>query len=176
MRLHSAACLLAVALPAGAAIPEPSGIAPGLRASADEEPVFMLSAEGAHVYQCGQAAGDANAYAWRFTAPDATLYEGTRSIGSHHVPNLWESTSDRSSVSGVLRSTQSAGGDNLPWALYRAQPLASSGMFAGVTSIQRVNTAGGVAPVVGCTAANAGAETRIPFTAEYYFYKPRGAG
>jgi hypothetical protein len=48
-------------------------------------------------------------------------------------------------------------------------------MFAGVTSIQRVNTTGGVAPPGGCSAANAGAESRVPFTAQYYFYKRRGA-
>jgi hypothetical protein len=175
MKSHPAAWLLAVALPAGAAIAEPSGIAPGIRATPDEEPAFMLSANGVHVYHCKQSPSDPNAYAWYFTAPDATLYEGSRTIGTHKTVNLWESTSDRSSVSGVVRSTQSAGGDNLPWALYRAEPLAASGMFAGVTSIQRVNTSGGAAPAGGCTAANAGQESRVPFTAQYYFYKRRGA-
>lgn len=83
MKSHPAAWLLAVALPAGAAIAEPSGIAPGIRATADEEPAFMLSANGVHVYHCKQSPGDPNAYAWYFTAPDATLHEGTRTIGTH---------------------------------------------------------------------------------------------
>jgi uncharacterized protein DUF3455 len=176
MKCHPAAWLLAAALPASAAIAEPPGIAVAIRASADEEPAFMLSANGVHVYQCKQTPNDPNAYAWYFIAPDATLYEGSRTIGTHKTVNLWESTSDRSSVSGVVRSTQTAGADNLPWALYRAQPLAASGMFAGVTSIQRVNTTGGAAPTGGCDAANAGAESRVAFTADYYFYKRRGAG
>jgi hypothetical protein len=175
MKPRPAALVLAAALPAVAAIAEPPGIAAGISAPADEEAAFMLSASGAHVYHCKQTPNDPNAYAWYFTAPDATLYEGTRTIGTHTSVNLWESASDRSSVAGVVRSTQSAGVDALPWALYRAQPLAVSGMFAGVTSIQRVNTVGGAAPATGCSAANDGAESRVAFTADYYFYKRRGA-
>jgi hypothetical protein len=39
-----------------------------------------------------------------------------------------------------------------------------------VTSIQRVNTAGGVAPGSGCSQAAAGTPTRVPYTADYYFF------
>ena len=172
-------CLVTLAtfasLPASSAIPEPSGLGPGIRASADEEPAFVLSANGVHIYQCKAAPGVASSYAWFFTAPDATLYEGSRSIATHKSVNLWEAASDRSSVSGVVRSTQNAGVDNLPWTLYRAQPLAGDGLFAGVTSIQRVNTSGGAAPTGGCAAGNEGTEARVAFTAQYYFYKRRGA-
>jgi hypothetical protein len=164
--------ILAV-LPAVAAIAPPAGVAPVLRASAGEAPAFMLSADGVHIYQC-RAVDAAGRFGWVFTAPDATLYEGTRSVATLKTPNLWESLSDRSSVSAVVRSTQAAGGSNLPWALMNAQPLAASGMFADVTSIQRVNTRGGVAPTAGCGPANDGAESRVAFRADYYFYKPRG--
>src|SRR5687767_8238948 len=138
--------LAAAAFPAAAAISEPSGLGAAIRATADEEPVFMLSASGAHIYHCKATPNDPNAFAWYFTAPDATLLEGSRTVATHKTVNLWESTSDRSSVSGVVRSSQSAGANNLPWTLYRAQAIGTSGMFAGVTSIQRVNTSGGAAP------------------------------
>jgi hypothetical protein len=175
-RITDLALALALAgLPAAAAISEPAGLGAGIRATADEEPAFMLSASGAHVYHCKATPNDPNAYAWYFVGPDATLSEGSRSVGTHKAVNLWESTSDRSSVSGVVRSSQSGGANNLPWTLYRAQSLGASGMFAGVTSIQRVNTSGGAAPSTGCAAANAGAESRSNFTADYYFYKRRGA-
>ena len=167
--------LALVAAPAFAAVPEPAGLSAALRASADEEAAFMLSANGVHVYECKASPGNPAGAAWQFVAPDATLLEGTRSIGVLKTPNLWESTSDRSSVSGVVRATQPAGA-NLPWVLYRAQPLAATGLFAGVTSIQRVDTSGGAAPASGCTATSIGSETRVPFTASYYFYKRRGAG
>ena len=178
-RFTDVALAAALAIPGGyasAAISEPTGLAAAIRAAADEEPAFMLSASGVHVYQCRATPNDPNAYAWYFVAPDATLSEGARTVGTHKAVNLWESSSDRSSVTGVVKSSQSAGAGNLPWTLYRAQPIGSAGMFSGVTSIQRVNTTGGVAPSTGCAAANAGAESRSTFTADYYFYKRRGSG
>lgn len=171
----SLAIVAANALPAAAAVAEPSGLVGALRASPDEEPAFVLSADGVHVYECRLSGGNPNVAAWFLVTPDATLFEGTRSVGVHKSANLWESSSDRSSVSGVVRSTQGAGAANLPWVLYRAQPLGTSGMFAGVTSIQRVNTVGGLAPAGGCSATNLGAETRVAYKADYYFYKRRGA-
>ena len=166
--------LVLAAVPAVAAISPPGGLAPGLRASAAEEAAFVLSANGVHIYQCKMV--DANGrFGWVFTNPDATLYENGRSVATLKTPNLWESLSDRSSVSGVVRGTQAAGGGNLPWFAMNAQPIGDSGMFAGVTSIQRVNTQGGVAPAGGCGPAADGAESRVAFSADYYFYKRRGA-
>jgi hypothetical protein len=49
-------------------------------------------------------------------------------------------------------------------------------MFAGVSSIQRVNTAGGAPPRGACDDTHVGDEARVAFTADYYFYKPRAAG
>jgi hypothetical protein len=175
MRLRNltlAAALLA--LPAVAAIPEPAGLGPALRVSLDEEPAFKLSGNGVHVYECRLGVTDPASYVWSFVAPDATLYEGARSAARLASPNLLESTDDRSSVSGVVRSSQSAGANNLPWTVMRARPVGDSGLFAGVTSIQRVNTSGGIAPAGGCNADNVGSEARVSFSADYYFYKRRG--
>lgn len=168
------AAVLALALPAAAAIPEPAGLAAGLRAPATEEPSFMLNGNGAYIYQCRQSPLDPNAYEWGFVAPDATLYDGSRTTARHATVGLYESASDRSSTSGVVRSSQSAGATNLPWVLIRAQPLSENGLFANVTSIQRVNTVGGAAPTTGCGPDNTGAEQRVDFRADYYFYKRRG--
>ena len=175
MNRTALSCLLLAAAPAWAAIAPPAGTIPALRASAAEEAAFVLSAEGAHVFQCRPVDGNGR-WGWVFTAPDATLYEGSRTVGTLQVPNLWESTSDRSSVAGVVRATQSAGSSNLPWAALDAHPIGASGMFTGVTSIQRVNTQGGVAPTTACGPGNENAESRVNFRADYYFYKRRGAG
>jgi hypothetical protein len=174
--IHTALATLALlALPASGAVSEPAGLGPALRAAPDEAPAFMLSASGVHVYECRASAADPAAYTWSFVAPDATLYEGSRGIGTHSAPSLWESASDRSSVTGTVRSTQAAGGNNLPWTLFSARPLSESGLFAGVTSIQRVNTAGGAAPLAGCGASRVGAEARVDFKADFYFYRKRPA-
>jgi hypothetical protein len=166
---------LLTAWPAAAVISPPTGVAPALRVSANEEPAFMLSGNGVHVYECRLGLMEPNSYVWAFVAPDATLYEGARSAARMTSPNLVEAISDRSSVSGFVRSTQAAGGNNLPWTAMRALPIGEDGLFAGVTSIQRVNTSGGSAPASGCNAENVGAEARVAYNADYYFYKRRGA-
>lgn len=165
-------CCLA-ALPA-AAVLEPGGIAPALRALPGEEPAFALRADGAQIYQCLPVA--TGGYAWALQAPDATLYDGTHGVARFASPNHWESLDDRSSVSGIPRRMQPAGAGNMPWEILGAIPAGENGMFAGVTSIQRVNTRGGAAPAGGCDDTHVGDEARAAFTADYYFYKRRGAG
>jgi hypothetical protein len=168
--------LTAAAVPALAAIAPPAGIAFNLRPAGSEEPAFRLNANGVQVYECREALTEPGAYRWSFVNPDMTLYDpasGAEAATSRAV-NSWNSLTDLSSVSGVLRATQQGGGDNLPWAYFRAIPSSEEGMFAGVTSVQRVNTRGGSAPRDGCNADSAGAEARVPFTAEYYFYKRAG--
>jgi hypothetical protein len=174
LRIAILAAALA-SLPALSAIPEPSGIAPRLRASADEEAAFRLSGNGVYIYVCRPTAFDPDVYAWYFLAPDATLYDGSRSAGRFATVGIYESLDDRTSVSGVVRATQPAGAGNLPWALIRARPNGeSSGLFQGVTSIQRVNTSGGAPPRGGCSLDTLGEEARVTYNADYYFYRKRG--
>ena len=176
MDLRSAlpAALAALALPAAAALVQPAGLNPQLRTAPDEDAAFVLAGNGVHIYQCRQSVMDPNAYTWSFVAPDATLYDGTRSAATLTTPNHVEALDDRTSVSGFVRVTQAAGPGNLPWSLMQARPIGDSGLFAGVTSIQRVNTRGGAAPAGGCTADNVGEEARVAYSADYYFYRKRG--
>jgi len=39
-----------------------------------------------------------------------------------------------------------------------------------VTSVQRVNTSGGLPPESGCSEATAGKQARVRYTADYYFF------
>ena len=167
-----ASALLLAALPA-AAVTAPSVPAP-LQPSAAEEPAFMLHANGVHVYECRPNLN--GGFQWVFANPDATLTDGTSARAVQVTPNTFEGSTDRSVVSGRVRAVAGAGGDNLPWMLLSARSTADTGLFAGVTSVQRVNTTGGVAPRGGCGESTAGSEARIDFSADYYFYKRRGAG
>jgi len=166
--------VLCLAWPAAAAVPEPGGIAPALRALPGEEPAFSLRADGVQVYQCSPL--PTGGYGWAFEAPDATLYDGAHGVARMATPNHWESLDDRSAVTGIPRRMQGAGGGNMPWELLGAMPAGEEGLFAGVTSIQRVNTRGGAAPTTACDDTHVGEEARTAFTADYYFYKRRGAG
>jgi hypothetical protein len=160
-----------LAAPALAAIAEPSGIAAPLRVLPDESPAFVLSGDGVQVYECRQVPADPNAYAWFLVAPDATLSDDAGTAARLASPDHWSSLRDLSGVSAVPLRMQSAGAANLPWELLHAVPDGSPGMFAGVTSIQRVNTRGGAAPAGGCDETHLGDQARVAFTADYYFYK-----
>jgi len=174
MRLHAIAFLSSLATAALAAVSPPAGLTSTLTASADEEAAFMLRAEGTHVFECKPLANDPNRFAWAFSAPNATLYDSGRPVARHAAENMFEALADRSTVTGSIRSRQDGGANNLPWLLLRAQATPDAGLFAGVTSVQRVNTAGGVAPDAGCDVNNVGKEARAAFTADYYFYRRRG--
>jgi hypothetical protein len=63
-----------------------------------------------------------------------------------------------------------ASGRRHPWLLLAAKSVGSEGSFSKGTSIQRVNTVGGVAPQAGCSQAPAGTPARISYTADYYFF------
>lgn len=164
-------CCAAIATCVQAAPSEPAGISAALRVSADEQPAFVLSAHGVQIYACKPKATDSNAYQWSFVAPEATLSEGGAPAGRHAAGPVWESTSDRSSVRGAVRQRQDGGAGNIPWLLLAATPSQGEGKFAGVTSIQRVATKGGVEPTETCDATKSGQEARVPYTADYYFYK-----
>ena len=156
-----------------AAVAPPAGITSAITAPADEEAAFVLHGEGTHSFECRPLASDPNRFAWAFAKPDITLYDAGRAVARHASENTWEATGDRSSVSGAPRARQEGGSSSLPWLLFRTQSTPDAGLFAGVTSVQRVNTAGGVAPDAGCDASNVGKEARVTVAADYYFYRRR---
>src|ERR1700687_1436130 len=167
--------LVLIALPAPAAIVEPSGITGTVRVAADEEPAFMLRGEGVQIFECRPLVSDPTRFKWDLASPDATLYEEGRSVGRLTAANIWEAALDRSTAIGSPRSRQDGGRNNLPWVLYRADSSGDTGLFAAVTSIQRVNTRGGVAPESGCDDLHVGDEVRVNFSADYYFYRRRAS-
>ena len=155
-----------------AAVAEPAGISDALRAPPDEQPAFVLNAQGAQIYVCKARSDDPGVYGWVFVAPEATLLEKGEKVGHHGSGPIWESASDGSSVKGAVRQRQDGGAGNIPWLLLSGTP-SGAGRFAGVTSIQRVATRGGTEPGTQCDAAMAGREAQVEYTADYFFYKRR---
>jgi hypothetical protein len=61
--------------------------------------------------------------------------------------------------------------DSIPWLWLTAKSVGKDGgAFSRTTSILRVRTVGGVAPLTGCGAATVGASARVAYAADYYFY------
>jgi hypothetical protein len=57
----------------------------------------------------------------------------------------------------------------IPWLRLEAVTTEGPGIFDGVTQVLRVNTTGGAAPAA--PGSVVGEEARVPYTAEYYFYR-----
>ncbi|HEX3061851.1 MAG TPA: DUF3455 domain-containing protein [Usitatibacter sp.] len=169
-RFIAASSLIAAALPALAAgIAEPPGIAPQLR-PAGEAPAFALKAAGVQIYKCS-ASADGYEYKWAFVAPEAMLSEDGAVVGHHTAGPTWESIGDGSVVKGSAKARQDGGAGNIPWLWLPTTSIGKPGRFADVTSVLRVATQGGVEPAGGCDAGRVGLEAKVPYTADYYFYK-----
>jgi len=64
--------------------------------------------------------------------------------------------------------------DAIPWLLLRVSSNSGTGAFSDVTYVQRLSTAGGKAPAIGCDATTDGMEARVGYSAEYYFFAGGG--
>jgi len=131
--------------------------------------IAHVHAAGFQVYTC--VADATGTLAWVLKAPDATFTGDNGLTGKHYAGPTWESTTDGSKVVGRKLADHASPVDGaIPWLLLEAASHDGSGTFAGVTFIQRVNTAGGKAPSV--ADAKAGDEVRVAYTADYVFYGP----
>jgi hypothetical protein len=148
------------------------GNAPAAQRTPDLSACPDLAADGKlayHVYAKGVQIYRWNGSAWTLVGPDATLSAdaaGNSIVGTHYEGPKWESNSG-GTVAGTVakRCTQP---NAIPWLLLDATSE-GPGIFHRVTQIQRVNTVGGAAP--SAPGAFVGAQERVAYTAEYFFYR-----
>jgi hypothetical protein len=161
--------LLALVAPA-VADPGNGGRAPdlgdcqNLQVPEGNEVAFHVYAEGVQVYRW-------NGTSWVFVAPEAVLYADDGedgAVGIHYAGPTWESVSG-SKVVGMVLERCTPDPDAIPWLLLGAVSSEGPGIFHRVTFIQRVNTVGGKAPTD--PGDFPGEEARVPYAAEYFFYR-----
>jgi hypothetical protein len=162
-------------------------IPPALAVPAGATLALHYQGSGVQIYTCtssggaGGAAGsgaDAGAitYSWVLKGPDAKLYDVTTGaqVGTHGIGPEWTS-SDGSVVNGTkVEQVNSTVTGAIPWLLLRASSTTGPGVFSNVTYVQRLNTSGGAAPATGCDSSTSGMDTRVSYTADYYFYTGGG--
>jgi hypothetical protein len=143
----------------------PQNLAP----PANEKYAFVLPAKGVQIYEC-RVAADGKA-AWAFVAPEAELFDTSgKLVGKHYGGPTWESNDGSKTVGTVKQRADAKAANDIPWLLLAAKSTGPNGAMAAVTSIQRVNTVSGVAPADGCVAGKAGMVSRVPYTADYYYF------
>jgi Protein of unknown function (DUF3455) len=138
----------------------------------NSKPFLAVHATGVQKYTC-QANG-----AWLFTDPEASLYapaSARKPLGTHFLNfatgrPVWR-LKDGSSVEAARKASAPGGAGNIPLLLLEAA-TASVGpdgdRLAETTWVQRLNTAGGIAPVGACTP---GAAAAVPYTTDYVFWR-----
>jgi hypothetical protein len=144
-----------------------------LKPGANESLAMILPAGGVQIYECRARKDGAGEYEWAFVAPEADLYDahGTK-VGQHYAGPHWESADGSKVLGAVNERADAPQPDSIPWLLLSAKSVGAEGSLSRVTSVQRVNTAGGVAPRAGCSQATAGRQARVRYTADYYFFTP----
>jgi hypothetical protein len=180
-----------------AALPNPAYAA---QVSVPSVPAAIVIEEGNVPFLVGHATGTQNyiclpsgtGFAYKLFTPQATLVgdNGKQIITHYFSPNL--------AKDGAIRATWQDKNTNIVWAEVKAGDSSSDPAFVqpgaipwlkvtqvgaqpgengndkltDTTFIQRINTAGGIAPSTGCAAAtDIGNQAFVPYTADYYFYR-----
>jgi hypothetical protein len=141
-----------------------------------ETPAAFLHAEGAQIYQC--QLDSRNKLTWQLREPIATLIFDGNTVGRHYGSVHWEHPdpgmprwdhNDGSSVKAqVVARAPGAMPDDVPWLKLRVISQTGDGAFYGVTSVQRVNTRGGMAQG-DCDKADS--YLSVPYSADYLFWR-----
>jgi hypothetical protein len=135
-----------------------------------------INGVGVQIYVCLSTASVPSP-TWTFVAPQANLLtDGGYLVGTHFIGPTWQDN-DGSSVAASRVAGATVDATAIPWLLLKATSHSDErGYFKDITSIQRLNTVGGIAPASGCDADHLGAIVQVPYSAEYVFYKTKARG
>jgi hypothetical protein len=154
--------IVAASTLAGAA----SAQVPPAIAAPGESAAVTLHAEGAQVYEC--KAGSDGKLAWAFREPIATLLLDGKTVGRHYAGPNWEHADGSAVVGKAVANAAGKTPSDIPWLKLEVTAHRGSGLLSGVTTVQRINTRGGV-HMGACD--QAGGLHSAPYAADYVFLK-----
>ena len=197
-RIRLIACISALGTAFVVALPQvghaknvtPPPVPGTLQVPEGNEAFLIGHAFGSQDYVC---AASGSGVAFVLTTPEAVLFDNParRVINHFFSPNpveggtiraTWQSTRDSSVFWGQLDKAATfqsdpdfVAPDAIAWLLLsRAGVLEGSGIgdnLAVATFVQRVNTVGGLAPLIGCNSlADIGTRVFVPYEADYVFF------
>ena len=157
--------MIALAIVAAAARAASAQVPPAL-AAPGENPVITLHAEGAQVYEC--KAGNDGKLAWAFREPIATLLLEDKTVGRHYAGPNWEHVDGSAVTAKAVANAPGQSAGDIPWLKLEVTGHRGSGTLSGITTVQRINTRGGV-HTGACD--RAGALYSAPYAADYVFLR-----
>lgn len=143
----------------------PSPLCDNVQVPAGNQLAFHVYARGVQIYKW-------NGTTWSFVAPMATLFASPNyhgQVGIHYAGPTWESNSGSKVVASRVGDC-TPDSTAIPWLRLQATLTEGPGIFGCVSFIQRVNTTGGLMPTT--PGSSVGETMEVPYTAEYFFYRP----
>jgi hypothetical protein len=149
-----------------------SDIPAGIQTPTGEKLILRAQASGTQIYVCGQGADGKSQ--WTLKGPQADLHDRKGAVIGHHYAGPAWKHNDGSEVTGkAVAKVDSPDPKSIPWLLLTASGHSGDGVFAQVTSVQRIHTKGGQPPpATDCDASKVNTEAKSGYTADYYFYSP----
>jgi hypothetical protein len=135
-------------------------------AAPGETTVATYHAEGAQIYEC--KAGNDGKPAWAFREPTAALLLDGKTVGRHYAGPSWEHTDGSAVVGKAVANAPGKTPSDIPWLKLEVTAQRGSGALSGVTTVQRINTQGGVHTG---PCEKAGAFHSAPYAADYVFLR-----
>jgi hypothetical protein len=135
---------------------------PDAIAAPGEVVVATVQAVGAQIYEC--KSDGAVGLSWQFREPIATLISEGQTVGRHYAGPTWEMADGSAVTAGAVGRAGAADAGDIPWLKLEVTARRGSGQLSALSTIQRINTRGGVASG---TCESAGALLAAPYTADY---------
>jgi hypothetical protein len=170
------------AVPATAPSVEPKPVASpatpdAIKVPEGQGPLLKVRAKGVQIYVCAPKKDAPQQLEWTLKGPEAELFDQTgKLVGKHFAGPTWEATDGSKVIGAVKAKAEAPTSTAVPWLLLEAKANEGHGILSHVIFIQRVDTEAGKAPAQGCDKAHAQAETRVDYTANYYFYAASAKG
>jgi len=128
--------------------------------------VLTVHAVGLQLYEC--KAGADGKLVWTFTAPQAALTADGKVVGKHGAGPSWEFLEGSLITAKAVANAPGATENDIPWLKLEVTSNKGTGQLAGVTTVQRINTKGGVLKGT-CDRERAG--EGMPYAADYVFLR-----
>jgi hypothetical protein len=115
---------------------------PNAIAAKGETVVLDVQAQGAQIYECKAAQPGAQP-SWQFREPIASLFEDGKTIGRHYAGPTWE-IGGGAIVGKVAANSPGASPTDIAWLKLEVTAHRGDGPLKDITTVQRINTKGGV--------------------------------
>jgi hypothetical protein len=139
---------------------------PDAIAAPGESIVLKTHAVGQQYYQCKPGAD--GKLAWTFVEPGATLTADRKVVGRHGAGPSWQLTDGSGITAKAVGNAPGTNANDIPWLKLEVTSHKGSGQLDSVTTVQRINTVGGVLKGA-CDREKAG--EGMPYSADYVFLR-----